>query len=65
MKNENDLIAEFVKEKYPELLTTLDFAIFRISKVCQQIANDIFDSFKNIDISELKKLADDFNSRME
>ena len=63
MNNENDLIAEYIKENYPELIATMDFALFRIRKACQQFTINFLDSFKKIDLSELKKSINDFNQK--
>lgn len=57
--SKNDMIAEYIKEKYPELLETSDFAYFQLRKAALKMRNDIaeglktfFDSFKK----ELEKL---------
>lgn len=51
--NENDLIAEYVKEQYPELLNTFEFAIFRLRKAAEKMANDFKETLKSIDFSKL------------
>lgn len=51
--NENDVIAEYVKEQYPELLETFEFAIFRLKKAAEKMANDFMESLKSIDFSKL------------
>lgn len=63
--NENDLIAEYVKERYPEILQTMDFAVFKLSACCRRIANEIIESLKNIDFVELQLMVDEFNKRNE
>ena len=46
--NENDLIAEYVKENYPELLQTMDFAVFKLGKTISKVISDCFDPIKNL-----------------
>lgn len=46
--NENDLIAEYVKENYPELLQTMDFAVFKLGKTISNVISDCFDPIKNL-----------------
>ena len=46
--NENDLIAEYIKERYPEILQTMDFAFFKLGKVISKVINDCFDPIKNL-----------------
>lgn len=57
----NDIIAEYVKEKYPELLTGADFAIYKTGVVLREIVNNCAESLKKIDFKELKRLADEIN----
>ena len=51
--NENDLIAEYVREKYPEMLESVDFAVFRLIKAWGKMVNDFSETLKNIDFSKL------------
>ena len=53
--NENDLIAEYVKENYPEILETYDFVSFKLIKAAKELekiitqkCNDLFDQTKSI-----------------
>lgn len=34
--NENDIIAMYVKEKYPELINTVDFSMFRLKTTADE-----------------------------
>lgn len=52
---ENDLIAEYVKENYPEILTTFDFACFKLRVTCQEFGKAIAEEIKKIDFSGLNK----------
>lgn len=59
--NENDIIAEFVKEKYPELLGTYDFAWFRLRKAALKMQSDIAEGLKEIDFDSAKKEVEKVN----
>ena len=50
--NENDLIAEFIKEKYPELLKTYEFAYFRMEKAAEKLVNDFLNWFEENKIAK-------------
>ena len=51
--NKNDIIAEYIKERYPELLNTTDFALYKFSCACRKIVDGLKEAFGNIDFSEL------------
>lgn len=53
--SENDIIAQYVREKYPEILTSVDFGLYKFSLACRNMANDLKEAFKNIDFSKLAK----------
>lgn len=54
---ENDMIAEYIKERMPELLTTCDFALYRLGYRLQEMASDIVEAAKQIDWNKvLEKL---------
>lgn len=63
--NENDLIAEYIKERYPEVLQTIDFAVFKLAACCRKFANDAIESLKNVDFIELQLMVNEFNKRNE
>lgn len=50
---ENDYIAEYVKEKRPEIIETPSYLIWRIGKTVSNLADDIIDAFRKIDWSEV------------
>ena len=54
--SENDIIAEYVREKLPEILTSVDFNLYRLSMACREFANNAVEVFKKIDFSELAEL---------
>ena len=51
--NENDIIAEYIKEKYPELLNTTDFALYKFYCACRKVVDELKKTFRNIDFSKL------------
>ena len=52
--NENDYIAEYVREKYPAILG-LDFAFWKFKRLMAQAARDITDAFRQIPPEEIRK----------
>lgn len=46
--NENDYIAEYVKEKYPKLISGADFMFWKITKGISETVKAFCDSVKNI-----------------
>ncbi len=52
--NENDYIAEYVREKYPSILG-VDFAFWKFKRLIAQAANDIIGVFRAIPPEEIKK----------
>ena len=54
---ENDYIAEYVKERRPEITTSFDFVGWKMARIFQNAVKDIANAFKNVDITELCKAA--------
>lgn len=54
--NENDLIAEYVKEHYPEILQTIHFVFFKLGKELNECVKPITDIFKKITLLEIEEL---------
>lgn len=50
---ENDYIAEYVKERCPELLNTVDYNMWKLGKVASEFVQKIADSIKAIDWSKM------------
>ena len=44
--SENDVIAEYVKERYPWILDTIDFAIYKLKMQWKSMANEIKESLR-------------------
>lgn len=53
--NDNDLIAEYIKENYPEMLGTFDFAMYKLHAACRELGKVIAEEIKKIDFSGLNK----------
>lgn len=50
---ENDYIAEYVKEKRPEIIETPSFYSWKLGRICNDIANRVIESFGKIDWSKV------------
>ena len=60
---ENDVIADYVKEHYPEILETIDFNLYKLSYACRSFCESFSNAFKGVDLKKLVDLADEFNER--
>lgn len=54
--SENDIIAEYVKEQYPWILNTIDFAVYKLKMQCKTMVDELKESFRN-DGDRLKDIA--------
>ena len=63
--SENDYIAEYVKEKHPEIIESFDFALWKATKILSDSAQKAFETIKIIDFSELNKALEDMKKRQE
>lgn len=54
--SENDIIAEYVKAKYPQILKSYDFITWKISIRIREATKKFVDAIKDIDSTELKNL---------
>lgn len=52
--NENDYIAEYVREKYPTILG-LNYAFWKFKRLMAQTASDIINVFRQIPPEEIRK----------
>ena len=52
--SENDFIAEYVKEKWPEILG-LDYAFWKMSKIVLNFAENIAEVFKQVPLIDNTK----------
>lgn len=44
--NDDRLIADYIRDRYPEMLTTLDFAFYRIGHALRSFADNFAAGFK-------------------
>lgn len=61
--SDNDVIAEYVKAHYPEILETIDFKLYKLSYACRSFCESFSDAFKKVDFEKLKDLAVELNER--
>lgn len=47
--SENDMIAEYIKERMTELLTTCDFALYRLGYKLKEMASDVAEAAMKIE----------------
>ena len=57
--NENDYIAEYVKEKRPEILTSFDFIGWKMARIVSDAITSVVDALKGLSDTELEKLNED------
>lgn len=53
--SENDVIAEYVKENYPDLLETFDFAAYKLSAHVRKIGEEFAATISEMDFSGVKE----------
>lgn len=58
----NDIIAEYVKQRCPEILETIDFAFFNFGMACKDFAES-FDKAIKEDGRKFQKAVNDFNKK--
>lgn len=51
--SENDYIAEYIKEKRPELIRSFDFVFWKMSRITADAVKKIIDTFSGIDLSSV------------
>lgn len=61
---ENDYIAEYVKEKFPQLLCA-DFAFWKFGRQISNVASQLADAFKRFDIEQLEEVMEEEGSEEE
>ncbi len=55
--SKNDIIAEYVKQNYPEILATTDFAIFSLQMVVRNFTKTFSKAIKQVNFEKVKKPA--------
>jgi hypothetical protein len=56
---ENDYIAEYIKEKRPEIISSLDFIFWKFSKSVEDAVSGLASGLNNIFISEKEEQDND------
>lgn len=56
--SENDIIAEYIRERHPHMLNSVDFVIYKMEFMWRNIAETIIETVKNIDFTVLKQVVD-------
>ena len=51
--SENDYIAEYIKERRPELIRLFDFILWKMSRITANAVKKIIDTFSGIDLSSV------------
>ena len=51
--SENEIIAQYVKERFPELSNSTDFALYKLGLSFREIVDDFKEAVKNIDFSKI------------
>ena len=51
--NESEIIAAYVKERFPEMLRTSDFALYKMGKICNMFVTALADAFKKINVVDV------------
>lgn len=51
--SENDYIAEYIKERRPELIRSFDFVFWKMSRITADAVKKIIDAFSGIDLSSV------------
>lgn len=51
--SENDYIAEYIKEKRPEIISSFDFFMWKMAKIIAGTVKSVVDAFSGIDLSSV------------
>lgn len=57
--SENDYIAEYVKEKRPEIIGTIDFVVWKIGKVLSNTVEAVTEAIMGIPAEEIANYIND------
>lgn len=68
-KSENDYIAEYIKQKHPELLQSLDFLFWKaghiLSDALKTATDAIVGLFKGLSVEDIKELKEELKEEQE
>ena len=59
--SENDIIAEYVKSRFPNMLATADFGLYKMGVKIHETLNGISEGIKSIDWNGLKERLESVN----
>lgn len=59
MKTRNDILAEYVRKKYPEIERTLDFAVYSISESLKGLGVDLKEAMSKAQTVEIPDYSDE------
>lgn len=57
--SENDYIAEYVKEKRPEIIGTIDFVVWKIGKEISNAVKVVTESIKRLPVEDIANYIND------
>lgn len=57
--SENDYIAEYVKEKKPEIIGTIDFVAWKIGKVVSNTVKVVTEAIKGLSVEDIANYIND------
>ena len=63
--SENDYIAEFIKDKYPEIIQSADFALWKIGKILDDSISKFVENFRKINFTGLNKALENMKREQE
>lgn len=61
--SENDIIAEYVKSRFPSLLATVDFGLYKMGVGIGETLNGMSKCLQNIDLKALKERLQSVNEQ--
>ena len=62
--SENDIIAAYVRNKYPELINGADFQLFKLGLLLKEAFDNMRKKLESIDFTKLAELADEFEQKV-
>lgn len=63
--NENDIIAEYIKAKHPELLNSAEFVFFKVWYGIKNVFESFTETISKIEIDNFIQACQEFNKKME
>lgn len=60
--SKNDIIAEYVKQNYPEILSTTDFAVFSFQMAVRDFTKTFSKAIKQVNFEKVKEIRDQYRN---